>query len=580
MTAFIPGGPPRYVHQRRGLQKAITTGGVFALLFDPGTGKTAVVIDYACLLALKSPTGEACVLVIAPLAAVDTWVLQTQKFASPQVSYWVEVLGGSMLQKAEALAARGGNAYKAGKAYSQRRPREPAGHPRARHWEKAEFWAASERDPGVTASEGPGFWVGEPTRPDEMLQLGNVKPRLIIEIINFDPLARRDELGSKNMADVFVDAIKRYAPDFVVIDEAHKIKSAGGQASRLLARVQKYVPRRALLTGTVMPHSPLDVFGQWRFLDPYAFGQKDANGVAQLAKLDDFYTRFAKRGGFYGKEVVGYEHLEDMQRIMARNAVVARKYDCLDLPPTTDVIVPVRLSAPEVKAYAELKKTMATDLASGLHASVSSVLTLGMRLRQITSGHLPTDDHGPMEVLGRSKVDTIKSLVEDQLPDEKRIVIFCLFSFEIKMLAAVLDRSDNEIMVIEGGTPTHVRQAYRQRFGSAESQRMIMVAQIKTVSVAINELVTASHAIFGSLSQQRDDLVQAKARLDRVGQTKPITFWFPMALGTVDEVIFKSHQERTDLEAAMLQHIQQDSQVGMSIGQGTPLAGIGRGDRE
>lgn len=68
-------------------------------------------------------------------------------------------------------------------------------------------------------------------------------------------------------------------------------------------------------------------------------------------------------------------------------------------------------------------------------------------------------------------------------------------------------------------------------------------------------MVTASHCIFGSLSQRRDDLEQAKARLDRSGQTRPVTFWYALGQGTVDEVIFQSHADRTNLETAMLRHI-------------------------
>jgi SNF2 family DNA or RNA helicase len=84
-----------------------------------------------------------------------------------------------------------------------------------------------------------------------------------------------------------------------------------------------------------------------------------------------------------------------------------------------------------------------------------------------------------------------------------------------------------------------------------------MVAQIKTMSLAVNELITASHAVFASLSYQRDDWIQAKDRLDRIGQTKPCTFWHAIAPGTVDGVILRSHRDRTNLEDAVLRHIQQ-----------------------
>jgi SNF2 family DNA or RNA helicase len=324
----------------------------------------------------------------------------------------------------------------------------------------------------------------------------------------------------------------------------------------LLARLTDHVKRRVLLTGTVMPHSPLDVFGQWRFLDPYAFGYKNRDGTIKQATYTAFRTRFAVYGGYMGYQVLGWQNLEDMQAIMARNAVVARKADALDLPPTTDVEVPVHLDPAEAKAYSEMKQQLATLLAPGVTATVPNRLTQMLRLRQITAGHVP-DDNDVLQVIGRSKVDVIKSLVEDTLAGETRIVVFAFFTQEIRMLEAALRVKGTEVEVIQGGTPTQERAAIRKRFGSNDPARIVLVAQVKTLSLAVNELVTANHAIFASLSQQRDDMEQAKARLDRQGQTKPVTFWYALAPGTVDEVIMRSHRDRTSLETAMLRHIRE-----------------------
>jgi len=552
VTPFITAGPPRFLHQKRGLQALIRTQGVCALLFDPGLGKTATVLDYAALLALKSPAPEVRVLVVCPLVAVDTWVLQAEIFTSPQVNVWAEALGGGLLQRAEALAARGGNPYPHpfGWRKGDPPPKRRLGHPRALHFEKS--WAFFSRRDGqvgaVTSSEGPDG-------------LGVNKPRLVIEVINIDTLASRATVGAKTMADVMVDAIQRYAPDLVVVDESHKIKGAQANASRLLGRVSKYVRRRVILTGTVMPHSPLDVFGQWRFLQPYAFGELQPDGSTRQATITGFRTRYAELGGWMGKEVVSFKRLDEMQMIMAKNAVVARKAEALDLPPTTDVTIPVTLSAAEKRAYSDMKDQLATQLSSGALASVPNRLAQLLRLRQITAGHLP-DDNGVINVVGNSKVNTIRSLVQDTLAGEHRIVVFAYFTIEIAMLKQALKAGPGdqptEVMVIEGGTSNDDRQRMRRRFGSDDPARMVLIAQIKTMSLAVNELITSNHAIFASMSQQRDDWVQARDRLDRIGQTRPVTYWYALAPGTVDEVILKSHRERTSLEDAMLRHIQND----------------------
>lgn len=533
MTRLILGGPKRMAHQKRGLRKMIETKGVTALLFDPGTGKTATTLDFLSILALKSARGEARVLVTCPLAAVDTWVTQAGIYVSPQVNYWAEVVGGSIRQRGEALASRGGQPY----------PSKTKGPLRAAHVSRAVAWGA-RADHRVTQSQGPDA-------------LGDERPRLLIMVTNLDTFSSRMKMGSKTAADFMLESVQRLDPDLVVVDESHKIKGASSNVSRLLGRIGRTVPRRVILTGTVMPSGPMDIYGQWRFLNPQAFGNIRPDGSRSSMTLGSFTSRFAVRGGYMGKEIVGYRNLDEMQRIMAQNAVVATKDDALDLPETTDVIVPVRLSAKERKAYEEMRKDLAVAFQQAEQGEivVTNRLAQMMRLRQITSGYLP-DGKGQEVDLGGSKTHTIVSLVEDTLAGEKRIVIFCMFSREIDMVAERLARDKRtRVEKITGGTPAEERIQIRKRFGSDADERIVIVAQIQTLNLAVNELVTASHAIFGSLSQLRDEIVQSRDRLHRIGQTRPVTFWYALAPGTVDDVIYRTYLERTDLERAMLDHV-------------------------
>lgn len=530
--------------------KLISTGGRCALLFDPGLGKTSTTLDFASILALKAPVNEhgvreVRVLVTGPLVAVDTWVTQAEQYVSDQVNVWSEVLGGSIAQRAEALASRGGNPYRAslqklGKTASPR----AIGHKRSVAW----YARADGRDRAlpITSSEGPDG-------------LGNAKPRLIICVVNLDTFASRQAHRSGTKADLMLDAVKRFNPELVVVDEMHKIKGAGSNSSRLLARISDVVPRRVGLTGTVMPSGPIDVFGQWRFIDPWAFGHVNLDGSVAKATLGSFTDRFAVKGGYMGREVVGYRNLDEMQKIMAKNSIVARKEDSLDLPPVMPpVIVPVHLTPAEQRAYDQMKKELKTELMPGRDAVVQNQLTMMMRLRQITSGHLP-DSQGIVHTLGHSKVNVIKSIANDTLAGENRVVVFSVFRHEIYELEKALAQKGTEIMVITGETDVKERLRMRREFGSKDPRRIIMLAQIQTMSLAVNELVTASNAIFGSLSQARDEYVQAHDRLNRIGQTRPVTFWYAIVPKSIDEVIMKTHGDRTNLESAVLKHILEES---------------------
>ena len=101
MTTYTFADPPPFAHQRDAISKVIETRGACALLCEPGTGKTRVALDYSAMLA--SHLGEARVLVVAPLAALDTWITQAETFVPHDIDVWGEVLSGSIVKRADRL---------------------------------------------------------------------------------------------------------------------------------------------------------------------------------------------------------------------------------------------------------------------------------------------------------------------------------------------------------------------------------------------------------------------------------------------------------------------------------------------
>lgn len=548
MVKFKPEGKPRFAHQIAALQRLIETRGKCALLLDPGLGKTAVTFDYLSLLTLHakqvvSGTPELRVLVIAPKGASDTWALQAEEYAHRDVNVWCEVLGGSIEQKSRTLMSRGPKPYRP-RALVRRKDAKQLPY-RGLHLDRAQLLYTR---PVLDDPRGPGDLQG--------------KPRLLMAITNLDTFASRERRGAGTVADSLMAAVERFQPDVIVVDELHKIKGATSNTSRLIGRIGQLSPRRIGLTGTVMPHSPMDVFAQWRFINPEAFGEVDhKTGKKKRATFEGFKRRYGVMGGFMGREVISFCNLDEMETIMAENAIVARKEDALDLPQMTDTVVSYPLSSKEAKAYEDMRKDLvslfdAQDAAGAGQTSVtaSNRLIQMLRLRQLTSGHMK-DDQGVVQTIGTSQTDAITHHVHDTLEGEKRIVIFAVFTHEIQELQRSLTRKGTEVHVITGHTPQADRLRIRRRFGGKDPARIVLVAQVKTMAVAVNELVTASHAIFATLSQQRDDVTQARDRLNRIGQTKPCTFWYFLARGTVDEAIYKSHKTRTNLEAAILENI-------------------------
>lgn len=487
-------GSPSFDHQTEGLKRVIDADGVYALLWDPGTGKTKVVIDYLGWLAAAAQQ-EVRVLVVCPKVVTDSWVTQINKYLNDTTPRLATVLTGTINEKAEQLAVQG-------------------------------------------------------------CALTTHHPMVNMAIINLEALSSRRQVSktsSKMHSDLLLDAVKKFNPHVLVVDESHRIKGKSSNAGRLLQRMAKVVKRRILLTGTPMPHSPLDVWSQWRVLDDTAFG---TNGKSW--SFGYFQQKYAILGGYMGKEVRGFQFLDDLERRMGMRSMSVRKEDCLDLPPTTEITIPVTLDPAERRHYDVMKRDLLVALDNGEMMSAPSRLTQMLRLRQITSGFVKPDDGDPVFV-GSSRQTAALDLLEDLLATEHRIIVFAWARPECDRLVEAINssRSLNGAVAagITGDTPDAERLRLRQNFGNLDSTRQVLVCQWRTVSLGINEFVTASHALFLSLSQQRDDLIQGKARLDRQGQTKPVTFWWLQAPGTVDEVIRQSHTDRTNLEDALLAHI-------------------------
>lgn len=511
-------------HQTEGVKFLDDNDGIAALLWEPGVGKTGATLAYLDLLASRQ--GQVRVLVIAPLTAADTWVLQAPSFMDSVV-------------KARLLH----------------------GQSTARLLDK------------IKASRN---WAGVPDMPIQTNHKGSKFTRQVT-ILSMSAGAVSSWCSSRVKTVQMLQAVRKFAPDVIVMDESHLIKAATSNISKAMYQIGQTAKRRIILTGTVNPHSTLDCYGQWRFLAPWTFSDTYDDPmtaaplkmtVAQQASIRPwpwgrFRGRYALLGGYEGKAVVGVnpDYIDELRDRVAERSMVVLKKDALDLPPTTDVDVHTILTPAETKAYNQMRDQLAAEMADGSLLEAPNALAKIMKLRQVTAGFMRDTETGEVHIIGDSKRKAMREVACVTLADEQRLVVFGYFRSECALLAEMLRKEEKgtTVEVITGSTKAPDRLAIRQRFGdvSGNPGRMILVAQARTMSLSVNELVTAQHAIYGSFSERRDDWVQSRGRLDRKGQKLPVTFWNVMAPETVDVVMLERHKDRGNLETALLDHIRQ-----------------------
>lgn len=507
-------------HQHEGVKFLETVDGIGALLYDPGVGKTGTAMSWLDILASRKK--EVRVLVVAPLTAADTWVLQVPDFMVSTVK--ARMLSGSTAKIMGDIRAA-------------------------------------------------GDWAKVPNSKMYVDHKGNANK---VTILSVSAGAISSYCTNRSKTVTMLQAVRAYKPDVVIVDESHIIKSHNANISTAMYQIGQLADHRIILTGTVNPHGPLDCYGQWRFLAPWTFSDQYHEKytkkpltmtVQQKAAIRPwafgrFKMRYSIAGGYMNHQTVGYQNLKELNSRVAERSHVVRD-DVLGLPAVKDIDIHVTLSPKERKAYNDMRDELLAQLDSGELIEAPNALAKIMKLRQIASGFVKNTETGEVHSVGTSLQKACTEIATTQLAGENRLVVFAYFRAECAEMAESLRRiekaagRDTVVEVITGTTKREERFAIRQRFKdvSGNPKRMILVAQQRTMSVSVNELVTARHAIFASQSERRDDFVQSRKRLARKGQTRKVTFWNVFVPGSVGETMLRSHHTRGDLEKDLLDHI-------------------------
>jgi SNF2 family DNA or RNA helicase len=285
-----------------------------------------------------------------------------------------------------------------------------------------------------------------------------------------------------------------------------------------------------------MPHSPLDVWAQYRFLDRSVYDQT----------YTSFKARYAIMGGFHGKQTVGWRDLETLREKFFSLAFQVGA-EVLDLPPELDETYHTDLEANGAKHYRAIEEDFITWLGEeGDALTIKNALGKLLRLQQLTGGMLP-DDAGGEHQVDSSKEKLLEDLIEDIAKDEP-IVVFCRFRADLNTVwraAMKLGRLAGEL----SGTQSDLAAWQR----GDEHDPRILAVQIQAGGVGI-DLTRARYAVYYSLGFSLADYLQSRARIRRPGQTRPVVFYHLIVRHTVDEHIMQALERRQDLIESVLQH--------------------------
>lgn len=349
---------------------------------------------------------------------------------------------------------------------------------------------------------------------------------LRIAVINYESTHR----------DGIFEALATYKPDLIVCDESQRIKNPSAAQSKALHKLGDAAPFRMILSGTPVQNNAVDLYSQYRFLDPAIYG---ANFYA-------FKNRYCIMGGYGQHQIVGYRNMDELVEKEHSVAYRVTKEECLDLPQQTFINRYVQFTDAEQAIYEQLRKSSFLELETGENVTATTILTMYLRLMQLTGGFLTADESTRPKQVNTAKLDALADIVDDYVVDAgKKLVIFARFRAEIAAIENLLRLRKIQYGSIYGDVPMEERGKIVEDFQTNPDTK-VFVAQIQTAGLGIT-LHAASTAVFYSYDYNYANYAQALARIHRIGQRLPVTYIHLVVDGSIDEKILTALENKEDM---------------------------------
>ena len=355
-------------------------------------------------------------------------------------------------------------------------------------------------------------------------------PALQVAVINYESTWREG----------IFERLQTFDADLIICDESQRIKTHDATQSKAIHKLGDQARYKLILSGTPVQNDAMDIFSQYRFLDPAIFGQN----------YYTFRNRYAVMGGFNKKQVVGYRDMDELIRKEHSIAYRVTKEEAVDLPEQTFENRIVALGKKERGIYNQLKRDSVAQLEGGGQVTATTVLTRLLRLQQFTGGFLVEDEATKPQLVSRGKLDALADILHDYvLEGRKKLVIFARFIPEvmeiIKLTGDMLGKAGKQGVSIYGDIPKEQRGEIVRQF-QTDLDTMAFVGQIDTAGTGIT-LTAADTCVYYSVNFNYATYSQSLSRIHRIGQKNRCTYIHLVTEKTVDETILKALARKEDL---------------------------------
>jgi SNF2 family DNA or RNA helicase len=379
-------------------------------------------------------------------------------------------------------------------------------------------------------------------------------------IAPYSMLNAREKTGKSGTAPV-----RKLRPEFqghwdaIIVDEAHYTKGRSTSWTWAVEQLAKNANYVLQMTGTPMPNWAHELFTLLRVIWP-----DEAKGGGRFGSywrwVEEWFkvspSPFSQTGQVIGDlkactwacrdsdQWNPCEHYRTFTQANLGERFLRRLRDeCLDLPEITTQLVRVEMNAAQKRLYKQLKTELVAVTDSGVELVAWSNGAKQVILDRITTSDWLVDGGGDPK---GGKLDQLRF---DLATRSRPTLVLAHYRSTVEACVAVATSTGATAQAVHGGVSEAVKAKAVADFKAGRLD--VLVGSLETLAEGLT-LTAADMAIFVEMSYKPSRNEQAKYRVHRMGQTRPVTIREYVTVGTVDERKRKLLAEKTDQQMRVL----------------------------
>lgn len=343
----------------------------------------------------------------------------------------------------------------------------------------------------------------------------------------------------------------------MVVGESTSIKGKSIRTEAVLDLCE-WAPYRRIETGLVAPHSPLDLFYQFKFLNPKILRQHSWFGfraryailreVCFLPATKQAELKAANRRVPMTKIVVAYRNEEELAELIEPYTYRRKFRDCAAAPAGAYLFRDVSMTPDQARMYREMKEYATTAIESAeAHMTATVALTQILRIHQMMCGFV-VDEEGNIHDVPERRTSALLDVLSEC---DGQAVVWCTYNHNIEKLSRALQAPSafgpGSVAHFWGG---NARDRVDEEREFKEGRRKIMLANPAAGGKG-RDWKNANLMVYFSNSPNLEHRDQSEARIEAVQKIDPVTRIDLRVPDTPDDKIIQNLRRKIDTASTL-----------------------------